>query len=451
MKMSFDHVAVIGGGLSGTLQAISLLRQPGPRVTLIEPSARPARGLAYSTTHPAHLLNVRARNMSAYGDAPDHFAAWLEAKGLGTADDYVPRRIYGDYLAEQLEAVAAASDNRLRIVRGAATDLERDGHGFRVTLANGKTLSATIAVLALGNLAPRVPPAFDPAVLGEAFVNDPWSAEATRGLDPSGTVLLVGTGMTMVDIALQLVDGGFDGRIIAVSRRGLLPLTHPETPPALPQRDAPPEAGKLSALLADLRRLADATGWHAATDHLRPCLQALWQSLDTDARARFLRHLRPWWDIHRHRLAPAVSARIAHLRAEGRLDVLAGKFLAADPCPEGARVRWRVRASETTRTETVARIINCTGPGCDIRASRLPLLQNLLARGLVRPGALGMGVDVTPQAQVVDRDGTPVPSLFALGPMTRGAFWEITAVPEIRKQTQALAQTLCVPHTAGPF
>lgn len=451
MKMSFDHVAVIGGGLSGTLQALSLLRHPGPRVTLIEPGDRPARGLAYSTTHASHLLNVRARNMSAYAENPDHFVGWLRDRGLGDADDYVPRKVYGDYLAGQLEAAVRAADGRLRIVQDAATDIERDRHGFLVHLSGGKTISATVAVLALGNFAPEAPAAIDPEALGSAWINDPWRGEITRDLDPAGDVLLIGTGMTMVDVALQLADSDFKGRILALSRRGLLPLTHPDAPPALPERSTPPQTGRISALLAEIRALAEQVGWHAAVDHLRPFLQPLWQSLSTDARTRFLRHLRPWWDIHRHRLAPAISERISRMQADGRLEVAAGKLASVERTGSSVRVSWRPRTTSTTRTETVQRIINCTGPGCDIRKSRIPLLQNLLARNLIRPGILNLGLDVTPQAQVIDGNGTPVPSLFALGPITRGAFWEITAVPEIRKQTQELAQTLCVPHDGNPL
>lgn len=442
MPGRIEHIAIVGGGVSGVFQTLSLLRRPNVRVTLIERYDQLSRGIAYSACHPCHLLNVRAANMSAHADATGHFIAWLEARGLGSAHDFVQRKIYGDYLAEQLAEAAAAAGDRFQVVRGAAVDLDRDGSGIRITLEDGTSLAADAAVLALGHFRPGVLPGIDPDSLGEAYINDPWSPDVARVHGKSGTVLIAGTGMTMVDIAFQLVDNGFDGRIIAVSRRGLLPLSHPLQPIAAPPLDTPIETTQVSALLAEVRKAASTIGWHAVIDQLRPHLQTLWQNASDDERNRFLRHLRPWWDIHRHRLSPVAHARIARLLSEGRLELAAGKFVAFERTGTGISARWRPRGSQDVRHETVGWIINCTGPGNDIGKSPNPLVRALLARGAIRPGFARMGLDVNSRSQVITRDGTPFPNLYALGPLTRGAFWEITAVPEIRAQTEQLAERL---------
>lgn len=445
MPSMSKHIAVIGGGISGVLQSLALLRHPGIRVTLVERDAKLARGLAYSTPHQSHLLNVRACNMSAYADAPGHFAEWLQARHLGSPDDYVARTIYGDYLEDQLRTALAASDGRLHVVRGAALDLQRAGDRVRIAIDGQDPLLADSAVLALGHLRPHVLGAASPEALGGAYINDPWAGEISQIRSNDGTVLLAGTGMTMIDIALQLVDQGFGGTIIAVSRRGLLPLPHTDQAHPIPLREAPAVTPRLSTLVAETRAVAKQTGWRAAIDQLRPHLQSLWQAASTDEKSRFLRHLRPWWDIHRHRLAPSVSRRIEALMAEGRLTVVAAKFLAFERDDDGIRAHWRARGTDIVHVQTVSRVINCTGPGCDVGISRNPLLQNLLAAGTVRPGFARMGLDVTAHSQVIDSRGRPLRNLYALGPMTRGAFWEITAVPEIRTQTVQLAEVLAAP------
>ena len=446
MPGRIEHVAIVGGGVSGVFQTLTLLRQPDVRITLIERYDQLSRGVAYSTRHPSHLLNVRASNMSAHADAPDHFIEWLEARGLGGAHDFVQRKIYGDYLTEQLENAAATAGDRLRIVHGAAVDLLQDGAKLRLSLEDGASITADVVILALGHFRPNVLPGITPEAFGDTYINDPWSPDLSRLHNEADTVLLAGTGMTMVDIAFQLVDSGFDGRIIAVSRRGLLPLSHPLQPLAVPPMETPIGTTQMSSLLAHTRKAANALGWHAAIDQLRPCLQTLWQTASADERTRFLRHLRPWWDIHRHRLSPVAHQRIEQLITEGRLEIAAGKFSAFER--DGARIsiRWRCRGSQDKRHENVNWLINCTGPGCDIAKSRNPLIQNLLARGAIRPGYGRMGLDVTRESIVIRQDGAATPNLYALGPLTRGAFWEITAVPEIRVQTQQLAQKLTA-HT----
>lgn len=439
------HVAIIGAGFSGTLLAINLLRHDGPRATLIERGGAAGQGVAYGMAQPDHLLNVRAANMSAFPDRPDHFVRWLAERGDGQgAADFVPRATYGAYLRDLLASAQAAAPDRLTIVEGEAVDCD----GGTVRLHDGRTVVADVAVLAVGNLAPQVPPGLDAVAGSPAYVGNPWAARATDGLGDEDCVLLIGTGLTMVDVVLTLEARGFAGRMVALSRRGLLPHRHAHaTPgdPPLAERPRPP----LSALVRAVRERGDAIGWRSAVDELRPFTQGIWAAADGEERRRFLRHLRPWWDIHRHRLAPAVADRIAALVDSGRLTVLPGKTCDAAPAEGGIDVRWRPRGSDAVQTLHVTRIIACTGPQGDLARTDEPLLAHLHATGRIRPDPEHLGIEVDQAGRVLRADGAGDDALFAIGPMTRGAFWEIVAVPDLRRQVWDVARYLSNAHWVG--
>ncbi len=366
------HVAVIGAGFSGTLQAINLLRHDGPRATLIERSGRPGEGLAYGAAHPSHVLNVRAANMSAFPDDPGHFVRWLEARGTAdAASAFVPRLTYGAYLRELLDEALARAGGRLALLRDTVADLEAGPGSARLTMASGRTLDADAAVLAVGNLPPHAPPGLDPDALSSTrYKGDPWDASVPEGLNDADTVLVIGTGLTMVDVVLLLDARGFGGRIVALSRRGLLPREHAPGAPFEPIGERPDTSA--SDLLRRVRERGAKIGWRGAVDELRPFTQAMWHNASTAERGRFLRHLRPWWDVHRHRLAPQVWRRLHAIIDRGQLEVVAGKTLGFEERPDGVTVTWRRRGADAAETMTVQRIVNCTGPQgtCCARPSR---------------------------------------------------------------------------------
>lgn len=438
------HLAIIGAGFSGTLQAINLLRHDGPRATLIERRPAAGRGIAYSTAHPDHLLNVRAANMSALRDDPDHFIRWLAANrpDLG---GFVPRMVYGDYLADLLDETMARSGGRLALVEGAAEDVVLDDNGATIILHDGRRLRADGVILAPGNLPPHQPPALAGATIDDdRYVADPWATDVAEGLGDDDAVLIVGTGLTMIDVALALEARGFRGRIVAMSRRGLLPQAHADGVMAAPLSERP--SLRPSRLLRSVRRRAADNGWRAAVDALRPFTQDMWLAAEPAARRRFLRHLRAWWDVHRHRLAPPVAARIAGLREHGQLDILAGQLVGATPSRGAVDVEWRPRGTDELRTLRVRRIVNCTGPQGDLVRTSEALLRRLLERGLIRPDAEHLGIDVNPQCEALAADGRADRRLMVVGPMTRGTFWEIVAVPDIRAQTWSVARRLSHAH-----
>lgn len=444
-----EHVAIIGAGFSGTLQAINLLRHDGPRATLIERGPVAGTGLAYGAAHPGHLLNVRASNMSAFPDEPDHFVRWLTARGVAdAASAFVPRLTYGAYLRELLDQALAVSGERLTLVQADVVDAVRDDAGVRLALGDGGSIAADAAVLAVGNLPPHDPYGLDPdALSAERYKGDPWDPGVTQGLGLDDTVLIIGSGLTMVDVALSLEASGFTGRIVALSRRGLLPRAHGPGQPADRLAERPRTVA--SELVRAVRARGEAVGWRNAVDELRPFTQAMWANASEAERERFLRHLRPWWDVHRHRLAPPVAERLAAMQDRGQLQVAAGKTIGFDEDTDGVAVRWRPRGADAVETLRVARIVNCTGPLGNLLRTADPLLHSLCVRGVIRPDAAHLGIDVTASAETVADDGRANDWLFALGPMTRGAFWEIVAVPDIRNQTWNLARRLSNAHWVG--
>lgn len=447
--MPVEHVAIVGAGFSGTLQAINLLRHEGPRATLIERGSRAGEGLAYGAAHPSHVLNVRAGNMSALPDDPGHFARWLEGRGVQyAASSFASRVTYGEYLREMLEAAIAGSGGRLAVRYGEVVDATETRGGLKLALSNGEAIGADAAVLAVGNLPPHDPPGLnDGALPDDLYKGDPWAGDVADGLSADDTVLVIGTGLTMVDVALMLEARGFAGRIVALSRRGLLPRRHDRTSDWARIEERP--ATIASGLVRELRERAAAVGWRNAVDELRPFTQPMWANASEAERARFLRHLRPWWDVHRHRLAPEVADRLAAMQARGQLRVLAGKTIAFAPDGRGVAMTWRRRGSKAQDTMAVRRVINCTGPLGDLNRTTDPLLVALRERGAIRPDAANLGIDVNGVGQVIGANGRPSERLYALGPMTRGAFWEIVAVPDIRRQTWDVARRLSNAHWVG--
>ena len=435
MKSDRDRpVAIIGGGASGTILAAQLARR-GVRSVLVEGGGRTARGVAYSTTEPAHLLNVRAEGMSAWAGDPDHFARRFEAEG-GDAKGFAERRLFGRYLGEMLDEARAGGN--AEVVGATAIDAQRHGEGWTVRLDNGEIIDADHLVLAIGN---QEPEGLNSFAGGRArFIGNPWSAEAQAAVrelaETGGSALLVGTGLTMVDLVLSLDAAGHSGRIVALSRRGQVPRAHAEFEPSAVELDELP-GGSLRGMWRWLRRRSAEIGWRAAVDSLRPHSHALWQSLDLNQQQRFLRHARPWWDVHRHRIAPQVAQVIADLIAEGRLQIVAGRITDSRITPEGIEVDILRRGDASTEQMTFDYAFNCTGPLHAISRTRDPLLRSLLDAGTVRPDQLGIGIEVDERSHAIGG-----PHLWAIGPLTKGRYWEIIAVPDIREQAAAIAEDI---------
>jgi uncharacterized NAD(P)/FAD-binding protein YdhS len=448
------HAAVIGGGLSGALFALKMARaRPGWTVTVIDERPKLGLGVAYGACADHHLLNVPASRMEL-GLVPS-FQDWLQAHPDETAEAvaesgdlsaaFLPRALFGRYLNERIgETLRYAPGAGLKHARGRAV-----GFGFDkercIILEDGRRVPADIVVLAIGNQAPVPPGGLDAWFYDTpAFIGDPWEPGALGSLPADAPLLIIGTGLTMVDVALRLARGGHAGQLLAVSRRGLVPLAHKAGgvwPPFLSGEGGLGPAALTRQIRAEIRKaVAAGVPWQRVFDAARPAVAAIWSSWSTTQKRAFLRHGRARWDVHRHRIAPRVDAALDAMRSSGQLEIVAAR-LAGYRLSEGGVTAMLALRGGGARTVAAAAVVNCSGPGMNLDRVALPLLGDLKARGLAMGDSLGLGLE-TKGSAVSDIYGVPSDWLFALGPLTRPAWWEITAVPEIAVQVDRLVARL---------
>ncbi|WP_112310594.1 FAD/NAD(P)-binding protein [Pseudogemmobacter bohemicus] len=452
-------VIVIGDGLSGALAAAALLNR-GYGVTLIGVNGRPGQGTAYADGADIHQANGPASALSADPTDPDHFSNWLEARygrggipGAGAdipaADAFVPRWLYGRYAAEILQA--AARGGGLTCLGAEVTDLEAGQSGVRVTLADGRQVAGSHAVLATGLHFTR--PGRDPAA-GAAFA--PWDIARMRALPVLADVAIIGSGLSMVDAVSSLAEAGHQGRITVFSRHGRRPEPRrlaPEWPDYLTGLPDRITIRALFALVVRQCRLAIVSGgdWQSPLDLVRAHIGRWWWASDDVERRRFLRHVRSLWEVHHHRAPPLGHARVA--AAASRLTHIAATVqrVEADPGQTGpghadsrqaVTIHHRPRGGEAVLALGFDAVILSAGVEYDWRRIDRPLVRALLRRGLVRPGPLALGIDATREGRVIDRDGEAALRLFALGPLLRGLWWESTAIPDIARQSFEIAEII---------
>ncbi len=451
-----ETFAIVGGGFTGATLAAQLLRQASAsapvRVVVIENSSRAGRGLAYSTQCSRHLLNVPAENMSAFPDEPTHFLSWARLNydsGVNSCD-FLSRRLYGQYIESVLRDQEERSPGQLQWIADEATAMAHVRGVAEIRCRSGRRVFANKVVLALGNF-----PASDPYLPGRTdhhrrYVSSAWASDALNTVPQDGNVLLIGSGLTSVDQALALRQQEFRGVIHMLSRHGLLPRTHngPVALQSFSNTDFPRTArGLLRMLLAQIKLTESSGGnWRSVIDSLRPVMPSIWRSLPLDEKRRFLRHLRSYWDTHRHRVAPVIGSVINTQLQSGKIKAHAGRITAYREGPAGAEVTYRDRKTGKLNQLCVDRVINCTGPESDCRKISSPLLTNLMEKGSVRPDELFQGLDVAENGALIDSDGVASNFLYTAGPFRKGQLWESVAVPELREQVAELAGLL----TAGP-
>lgn len=451
-------IVIVGGGFSGTALAVNLLRraqQVPLKLVLVERRAEAGKGVAYGTRSPAHLLNVPAGRMSLLpGDEGDflRFAAARDASVAGGS--FLPRSLYGEYLSARLEEAAAAATGVLERVQGGAVALRPDASRPALALADGRVLEADRMVIASGNAPPGDPAAVADIRGSACYVSDPWAQGALDVVPLDRPALLIGTGLTMLDVALELKRRGMTADMLAVSRRGLLPQAHRHhhgptlEPAALMQQlraGRPGVRRYLRVLRLAVAELSErSVDWRDVIGALRPFTAELWHGLDGAERRRFIRHLQPWWDVHRHRAAPEVAEAIRHLVDTGRLQVDAGRFTRIESMQGGsaARVIWRSRRHRTESSVEAGSVINCTGPQADLRRVDDALVRDLLDQGLMQRDPLAIGVQVDALGALRDAKGRVSERFFYIGPLLRARDWECTAVPELRVMAERLAEHL---------
>ncbi|HEX4305459.1 MAG TPA: FAD/NAD(P)-binding protein [Solirubrobacterales bacterium] len=472
MSTPTQRVAIVGGGAAGALAAVHLLREPRDRgaleIDLIDRTGGFGAGVAYGTTDPLHLLNVPAVRMGAIHGRPEHFHEWLAERGEPVAEGaFMSRGLYATYVRDLLaRAEREATDARLRrhcaevtaIAELRGTTPARDGDSgppgaaapapLELSFADGERIEVDRVILALGPLGAGDPIRV-PAELKDsgAYVADPWAAGALEDARRAREVLVVGTGLSMVDVALTLCEGGGGPRVRAVSRHGLVPRRHRRTLTNLRRFHIPTETGRIepmvAAVFAQICRVAQqGDDWRDVIDSMRPVTPVLWKALHTDERRRFLSEFQRLWDVHRFRMAPEVADRFEALQAAGRVRTEAKAIVSLEP--HGERVRAFLRspgASDLDEVE-VDRVVNCSGAGSDLRRQAPPVLAGLLAAGAARPDELGLGLDVSEDGALLGADGTPSERLFAIGALRKGVEWEAIGITEIRDHSGAVARQI---------
>jgi uncharacterized NAD(P)/FAD-binding protein YdhS len=414
------RVVVVGGGAAGVITAATLLRERGGTsldVRVVERAAVVGPGLAYGTRESLHLLNNYAGRMSAFEDDPGHLVRWCrEQDDIVSADTFLPRHVYGAYLASLLEAPVPAG-SLLAGVRGEVVGIDDSGSDYSVTLASGAQLPADIVVLALGNPPPRDLPGYRAAAA--TYAADPWASDLTDLVARGARVLLVGSGLTTVDVAAQLADAHHEVEMVTVSRHGLLPLRHLDRPP-LPAGFPGAPAATVAAAFATARaaHLRAGGDWRGVVESVKAGANRQWAAWSYPEQQRFLRHAARYWEVARHRMAPAMADLVEGLLLDGRL---------------------RVCRPDDVDVTSFDLVVNCTGPAPAATPGWNPLVDGLAARGLLRPGPHGLGLDVSADGRLLDEAGVPARAVHVVGAARRGCEWEVAAVPDIRRQAREVA------------
>ncbi|MEZ1314638.1 FAD/NAD(P)-binding protein [Pseudomonas fluorescens] len=456
-------ILIIGGGLSGAMLAAQLLRLPGKRSLLvIEPRPELGRGEAYSAVELGHTLNGNAARMSVDPDNADDLTQWLTdyiaAGGWPESDEqhvpvselFPPRGIFGLYVQQRLaeaQTVGALQGSTVEHVRAEVVDLESFDDAVRLHLSDGQRLQGAYAVLATGMFPAARTPQTESSGLNAAAL-DPWDVAAMRQLDPQATVLIIGSGLTMVDAVVSLEQAGHRGPIEVFSRHGLLPHVRRQPPAWVDFLAQDHSLRTPRQLLRELRRqcrqaLAQGIDWQAPLDTVRVHIGRLWHQATDVQRRQFVRHVRPWWESHHHRSPPLSAELVTRLHGEGRLRIQAASFKGLEPA-SGSDVGIRIRRRGEAETVVVrgAALINSSGIEYDWRRVARALPRQLLARGLITPGPLALGIAAAVDGAVHDANGQVARRLFAMGPPLRGMWWESTAVTDVALQAKALAARL---------
>lgn len=445
-------IAIIGAGFSGICLAANLYQMADfpLRIILIGNPRTFGTGLAYSTLNPAHLLNVRAKNMSAFSQNPNHFVEWINSQAerfnfnllsKELKDEFIPRCYYGLYLQDILNSMSVSSStgSQVVLINDRATTLAESPNDLIINIQNGQPISANIAVLAHGHIMPRFHFNFDNSI---SLLENPWDFERYQIIPPNSSVLLLGTGLTMIDAALQLKSQGHTGKIYALSRRGLIPQLQLEDI-AEYKFDENLSSMNLRYLIKFIRneinKVRDNPGTQQAIfKAIRLNANSIWAALSFREQKQFLRHCLPYWETQRHRIPPHISEFINQLTHQGSLEIIKGRILEVKN--GSAIIQPRNQINRTSlKIET---IINCTGPGKYQSDEKNPIIESLLSQGLAVVHDLGLGLKANPEGALINTANIPSDKLYTLGPPRKGTLFECTAVKEITQQSFDLAKLL---------
>lgn len=452
-----NTLVIIGAGFSGTVAAIEFLRSapPGAKLIIINRSGAVARGLAYGTSSSQHLLNVPAGNMSALVDEPDSFLQYCQSSQPDTtSSSFVSRKLYGDYLASLLDSTELKAKGTVAIKRITAEvkSLSPHENGACIELGSGEKIFSNQVILAFGHFPPRTPAVLESVLKSSCYMENPWNGPVSSSESSHSSILLIGGGLTALDVISSLRQGSNNHQIYMLSRRGLLPLPHRTTKSGSQAPSsfhnillsaAPTARNYLRVIRAQIKTSATlGTDWRDIIAAVRPITSTLWIKLPEHERSRFLRHLQPYWDVHRHRVAPETYKFFEDALKLHKIVPIAGRVKSIEIVNGKPLVAIQSRGTQDVKKIQVDRIINCTGPNSNPYLIEEPLIQQLIRDDLITVDRLGLGLVIDDQLAVTSKDGTPSEWLSYVGPMLKANLWEATAVPELRLHASALARKI---------
>lgn len=447
-----QKITIIGGGASGSLLAINLVKHHAVtaaplEINLIEKSGETGRGVAYGTTKGFHLLNVPAAKMGAFPDDIEHFYNWLVTNGYDyLPESFVPRKIYGDYLQQVFRETISVKPEQVKIsvLESEAVDVAIQNGETKVLLKNGAALISDKIVLAFGNfLPPNVRTVSNDYIRSPRYFRSPWRADIPAAIDKNENVLIIGTGLTGIDVILSLYNNNHQGKIYALSTHGLLPTVHAPAK-IYPSFQAEIEGCQtVRQMLKTVRKhfaLAESSGnnWRAVIDSLRPFTQETWFRLPLTEKRCFMRHLQRRWDVARHRMPPECFGVLQDLQTAKQLRILRGRI---DEINLTDAEKFLVAFGNNSQIE-IDRVINCTGSESNYARIDQPLIKNLMTRGEIKPDALSIGLETAPSGEIINQRGEVSKTFYTFATAQKGVLWECTAMPDIRKQAQKLALRL---------
>jgi len=442
------EITIIGGGASGLLTAVNILKTNTRSViiNIIEPGSL-GLGAAYNVENMRHLLNVPAFKMSCISDDPDHFINWLKEKGYTYKNtDFVARKIYGEYIRstydKYLDENKSATVNH---IKDHAIDIVNENGVLFVATKGGKKIKSDKIVLALGNFSSTHPKTKSNDYISDPkYIANPLDANSIKKItDKTRNVFIIGTGLTAVDTIISIREANPKVSIIAFSNHGYLPVQHnlnQSYPSYYEELKGIKTTLELFNVVHKHIKLAAAKhiDYKAVTDAIRPYTQEIWSNLPEKEKLQFLRHLRHYWGVARHRMPSESANYIYELINFGKVQLLKGRI--KDIRIEGKHL---VVATETRKGEIENHqadyVINCTGPQSDYGKIDNTLIKNLVNKGLIVPDDIKYGINADKNGAVIGKDNIPSNKLFTVGPPMKGILWECVAIPEIKMQTNKLA------------
>ena len=454
MEQKFKDIIIVGGGYSGTMLAVNLLKnitKQEIKITIINEGNSFSRGLAYQAWDDNFLLNVPAGNMSALDSMPNNFVEYCkQIDPAFNEGSFVSRRIYGDYLEKTLEVAEREAGSGINRIFGQVVTLQKNlnENGFNLHLADGQILQAGKVVLALGHFLPNSLSILETFKTDANYLSNPWDFSKLDKLPKNLPVLIIGTGLTAIDTLFRLTSV-FQREVILISRKGLHPQGHRVTPKLPLFNNFPSYLNQSNLTVRNCfralrnevsRRNLKGGDWRDVINELRAYTPEIWARFSNKEKKRFLDHVVRFWDIHRHRIAPIAFQRFEKLLNSNQVKINVGRITKCSKIKNGFEID--LRQGEEIKKFFVGGIVNCIGPNSDLSTISSPLISQLLKDGLISQDVTKVGLMVSDEYEVIGSDGVNIPNLYYVGPMLKAKFWEAIAVPELRQHARKVAERL---------